>query len=58
MSNIGQIMAECGCQHTQCETLGYCMAARITQMEENLLAVYWAGYEDGKAASRTDRKQG
>ena len=31
MSNIGQIMAECGCQHSQCKTMGYCMAARIIE---------------------------
>ena len=57
MSNIGQIMAECGCQHSQCGTLGYCMAARIieleaevTDMHEGLTTVYWSGYEDGKKA--------
>ncbi len=54
---MGQTMAECGCQHTQCETLGYCMVARIieleagvTDMHEGLTTVYWSGYEDGKKA--------
>ena len=29
---MGQIMAECDCQHQACEMRGYCMAARIEQL--------------------------
>ena len=29
---MGQIMAECDCQHCACEQRGYCMADRIEQL--------------------------
>ena len=30
---IGQIMAECDCNHVACEMRGYCMADRIEALE-------------------------
>lgn len=31
---MGQIMAECDCQHYGCEIRGYCMAEKIVQLEQ------------------------
>ena len=33
---MGQVMAECDCQHRACEVRGYCMAARIEELEAKL----------------------
>ena len=30
---MGQIMAECDCQHQACEMRGYCMTARIEELQ-------------------------
>ena len=35
---MGQIMAECDCQHQACEMRGYCMTARIEELEAKLAA--------------------
>lgn len=35
---MGQIMAECDCQHAGCEDRGYCMADRIATLTEQLEA--------------------
>lgn len=36
---MGQIMAECDCQHQACEMRGYCMATRIEELEAKLSAL-------------------
>ena len=36
---MGQVMAECDCQHRACEVRGYCMAQRIEELEADLK--YW-----------------
>ena len=43
---MGQIMAECDCQHPACEVRGYCMAERIEALEsENArLRAFVTGY--------------
>ncbi len=33
---MGQIMAECDCQHHGCEMRGYCMAEKIVQLEQKV----------------------
>lgn len=33
---MGQVMAECDCQHQACEVRGYCMAERIEELETKL----------------------
>jgi uncharacterized coiled-coil protein SlyX len=35
---MGQIMAECDCQHRACEVREYCMAERIQELEAKLVA--------------------
>ena len=36
---MGQIMAECDCQHQACEMRGHCMADRIEELEAKLVKV-------------------
>ena len=33
---MGQIMAECDCQHQACEMRGYCMVDRIEELEGSI----------------------
>ena len=34
---MGQIMAECDCQHQACDARGYCMADRIEELEDEVV---------------------
>ena len=43
---MGQIMAECDCQHAGCEDRGYCMADRIATITEQLEAARRDAKED------------
>jgi hypothetical protein len=36
---MGQIMAECDCQHKACEVRGYCMAEHIKEVEAQLVGM-------------------
>lgn len=54
MSDIGQIMAECDCQHSACWDRKYCMAAKVDSLTAKLAKVLQAAKPLAAMAERYD----
>ena len=50
---MGQIMAECDCQHQACAARGYCMAALVAELEAKLAEARAKGMEEAAQTCET-----